>query len=155
MIAAALARGLAAGAAGTTALNVVTYLDMTLRGRPASSVPDAAVTTLAERAGVSLGEGDAAENRTSGAGALLGYLAGLTAGAAYGLVAPVARSLPRPLAGVVFGLGVMAATDASNAALGVSDPREWSGIDWASDVIPHLAYGVVTVAVHDHLHAPR
>lgn len=32
--------GLAAGAAGTTALNAVTYLDMALRGRPASTTPE-------------------------------------------------------------------------------------------------------------------
>ncbi len=30
--------GAAAGAAGTTALDAVTYLDMALRGRPASSL---------------------------------------------------------------------------------------------------------------------
>ena len=36
-------RGAAAGAAGTTALNVVTYLDMAVRGRPASSTPERTV----------------------------------------------------------------------------------------------------------------
>jgi hypothetical protein len=30
------------------------------------------------------------------------------------------------------------------AVLGVSDPRTWSAADWISDVVPHLAYGVVT-----------
>jgi hypothetical protein len=35
-----LARGLLAGAAGTLALNVTTYLDMAVRGRPASQAPD-------------------------------------------------------------------------------------------------------------------
>jgi hypothetical protein len=33
-----LARGAAAGAAGTTALNAVTYLDMAVRARPASDM---------------------------------------------------------------------------------------------------------------------
>ena len=32
--------GAAAGAAGTTALNLIAYLDMTLRGRGASSTPE-------------------------------------------------------------------------------------------------------------------
>lgn len=146
-----VSRGLAAGAAGTTALNAVTYLDMALRGRPASSVPEQAVDVLAQRAGVSLGDGDQADNRKSGAGPLLGYLTGLSAGAAWGVVAPVVRALPRGVRGVALGLGVMAATDASNAKLGVSDPREWSAADWASDVVPHLAYGLVTVAVHERL----
>jgi hypothetical protein len=36
-------RGVAAGAAGTTALNAVTYLDMVLRGRGASSTPEESV----------------------------------------------------------------------------------------------------------------
>ena len=36
-------RGAAAGAAGTTALNVVTYLDMAIRGRPASDTPERSV----------------------------------------------------------------------------------------------------------------
>ncbi len=40
----------------------------------------------------------------------------------------------------------MAASDVPIAALGVSDPRTWSLSDWASDVIPHLIYGVATVA---------
>ena len=34
-----LLAGIAAGAAGTTALNATTYLDMALRGRPASRTP--------------------------------------------------------------------------------------------------------------------
>jgi hypothetical protein len=32
-------------------------------------------------------------------------------------------------------------------ALGVTDPRTWSGVDWTSDLVPHLAYGVVTGTV--------
>ena len=38
--------GAAAGAAGTTALNAVTYLDMTVRGRPSSSTPEDTVEKL-------------------------------------------------------------------------------------------------------------
>ena len=39
-------RGAAAGAAGTTALNAVTYLDMTVRGRGTSSTPEQTVEAL-------------------------------------------------------------------------------------------------------------
>lgn len=39
--------GAAAGAAGTTALNVVSYGDMVVRGRPASSTPETIVPHLA------------------------------------------------------------------------------------------------------------
>ncbi len=38
--------GAAAGAAGTTALNAVAYLDMAVRGRPASSTPEDTVERL-------------------------------------------------------------------------------------------------------------
>ncbi len=44
--------GAAAGAAGTTALNVVTYLDMAVRGRPASSTPEMTVEKLSEKSHV-------------------------------------------------------------------------------------------------------
>jgi hypothetical protein len=146
-------RGLAAGAAGTTALNLVTYLDMTIRARPASPVPEDAVKALAERAGVSFGEGEAAQNRISAAGALMGLLTGLTAGAVWSLAEPLGRWLPRPLAAATVGLGVMAATDGSSAGLGATDPSTWSPADWISDVVPHIAYGAVTVATYDRMRA--
>ena len=40
--------GAAAGAAGTTALNTMTYLDMVWRARPASSTPETTVKKMAE-----------------------------------------------------------------------------------------------------------
>ena len=43
----ALAAGTAAGAAGTTALNLVTYLDVAARGRPSSSTPEVTVEKVA------------------------------------------------------------------------------------------------------------
>jgi hypothetical protein len=41
----------------------------------------------------------------------------------------------------------MALTDTSMMRLGLTDPASWSAIDWASDAIPHLAYGTLTVTV--------
>ena len=41
--------GAAAGAAGTTALNATSNLDMALRGRPTSSTPEDTVQALAEK----------------------------------------------------------------------------------------------------------
>jgi hypothetical protein len=41
----------------------------------------------------------------------------------------------------------MAAADLPMALMGVSDPGSWSGTDWASDVVPHLAYGLVTYGI--------
>jgi hypothetical protein len=146
-----VAHGLAAGAVGTTALNAVTYLDMAARGRPSSSVPAGAAERLAGQAGVGLGAGDVRENRKEGIGALLGFATGVGAGAVLGVVGPVLRRLPVAVGGPLLGLGVMAATDGANAALGTSDPSTWSAADWASDVVPHLAYGVAAAWAFDAL----
>jgi len=37
-------------------------------------------------------------------------------------------------------------TDVPLGLLDVSDPRDWAAMDWMSDAVPHLAYGLVTVA---------
>jgi hypothetical protein len=46
--------------------------------------------------------------------------------------------------GLIATLGAMALTDGTMSFLGVTDPRSWSMTDWASDLVPHLAYGFVT-----------
>ena len=145
-----LSDGLLAGAAGTALLNAVTYLDMAARGRPSSSVPEDDVEKLADRVGVSLGgdEGTASA-RKSGLGALMGYVTGIGFGAVYGLASPIFTRLPRPLSVALVGAGVMAATDASSAALGTTDPKTWGAADWVSDIVPHLAYGAGVVATYD------
>ena len=62
-------RGAAAGAAGTTALNAVTYLDMAGRGRGASSTPELTVEKLAEKAHVAIpGDEETRQNRVQGLG---------------------------------------------------------------------------------------
>ena len=143
-----LALGLVAGAAGTTALNVVTYLDMTLRGRAASSMPAQAAGALAGKAGVPLGDGDTEENRKEGLGALLGYVTGLGVGAAYGLLR--ARvDVSAPAAALGLGLAAMAGSDVPLTALGLTDPRTWPASSWVSDVVPHLVYGIVTAATFE------
>ena len=142
--------GAAAGAAGTTALNAVTYLDMALRGRPASDTPQQAVQKLADRTGVNIpGEGERREGRVQGLGPLMGILTGV----GVGLVLGVARRLGwrAPLAVDVVAATALATVGANApmARLGVSDPRTWSAADWATDLVPHLAYGVVTaVSLH-------
>ena len=140
--------GLAAGAAGTTALNAVSYLDMTVRARPSSSTPEDTAEKLADRIGIDIpGDEDERINRLAGLGPLTGLMAGLGVGAALG----VARTLGfRPnllVASVVTGAAAMAGTDAPMTALGVTDPRTWAPKDWLSDAVPHLAYGLVTAVV--------
>jgi hypothetical protein len=146
-------RGAAAGAAGTTALYAVTYLDMAIRGRAASSTPERTVAKLAEQLHLPLGEGEKRENRLQGLGALTGLGAGIGMGAVVGLVRAAGLRW-RPVAGTALvTAGVMAAANGPMVVLGITDPRTWSAADWISDVLPHLAYGAVvttTMGALDH-----
>ncbi|MDT0343303.1 hypothetical protein [Streptomyces litchfieldiae] len=144
-----LARGLLAGAAGTIALNAVTYGDMLIRGRPASTMPERVADRLARRAGLDPDGDERAPNREQAAGALLGVLTGLGAGAVYGLARARADGPPPALAGPLLGAAVMAGSDVPATALGVTRPGTWSAGAWLSDVVPHMAYGVTTAAVYD------
>lgn len=74
--------GAIADAAGTTALNAATCLDMAVRARPASSTPEQVVQRRAELVGTQLpGNDDERQARESGLGNLLfGALAGVSAG---------------------------------------------------------------------------
>ncbi|MFD7160438.1 hypothetical protein ACFV9C_38015 [Kribbella sp. NPDC059898] len=81
-----LTAGMAAGAAGTTALNAATYLDMAARGRPASNTPEAAVDELSGKTHIPIpGDDETRPNRLSGLGALMGIATGVGVAAALGL----------------------------------------------------------------------
>ena len=143
-------RGAAAGAAGTTALNTVTYLDMAVRGRAASSTPELTVEKLADTAHVPIpGEGDKRENRVQALGALTGLVAGIGFGTFVGLVR-AAGFRTSPLVGTALTTaGVLVATNGPMTALAITDPRTWSATDWLSDLVPHLVYGVVVRTTMD------
>jgi hypothetical protein len=144
----ALGRGLAAGAAGTTALDAVTYLDMAVHGRPASSTPEDTVEILTAKLRLAVpGDDDTRKNRLVGLGALTGIIAGLGVGATLGLVTTVGLRPNLVVAGIVTGAGAMTLSDGLMTVLGVTDPRTWTAKDWRSDAVPHLAYGLVTAAV--------
>jgi hypothetical protein len=152
-------RGATAGAAGTTALNIATYADMTLRGRPSSEVPAEVAGELAQRVGLDLaaggGDGDGAkqkaQHRRSGLGALMGYGVGLGLGLAYGALRPRLTLPGRLVAGGALGLAAMAASDAPATALKKTNPATWGAAGWLADVVPHLAYGLVTAATYEAL----
>jgi uncharacterized membrane protein len=142
-----LLRGVAAGAAGTTALDAVTYLDMVVRGRPASDTPVQVVQELADRAGVEPpGTRTQRKNRFAGLGPLSGIVTGVGVGALAGVLRSAGVRLPTAVGGPLLGAAAMLAADGPTAALGVSDPRTWSTTDWIGDVVPHLAYGFATHA---------
>ena len=143
-------RGAAAGAAGTTALHAVTYADMALRGRPPSRTPEESVEKIARMLGADLpGDAGARENRLQGLGALAGMATGVLVGAAYGAVEGLVRRQQPALRGVLVGTAALVGANAPMAVLGISDPRSWSAADWVSDLVPHVAYGLVTALTYD------
>lgn len=138
-------RGAVAGAAGTTALNAVTYLDMALRGRPASQSPQQAVEVVATKAGHPVpGEGQTKEHRLGGLGPLTGIATGVGVGVVAALCQPVLARLPAPVAAAAIGLAAMGLSDGPLVALKLTEPGDWSVGDWASDLVPHLLYGITT-----------
>jgi hypothetical protein len=137
--------GAAAGAAGTTALNAVTYLDMVLRARPSSDTPERVVQELAKRSGQPIpGTQDEVRSRLQGLGGLSGLGTGVLIGALAGVLRPAVRGLGPVLGPALLGGSAMLVTDLTMARLGVTDPRSWDAASWASDAVPHLAYGAVT-----------
>ena len=145
-------RGALAGAAGTTALNAATYLDMALRGRPTSDSPQQLVEQAAGRANISIpGDQDERGNRLQGLGPLSGIAVGVTVGAVAGLVHRAlsrrGRSVPAVVEVPLLGVTAMALSDVPLKLLGISDPAAWAARDWAGDAIPHLLYGAVTSSV--------
>jgi hypothetical protein len=140
--------GAAAGAAGTTALNATTYLDMVVRARPPSTTPERTVDRMAALAHTRIpGDEQQRGNRRSGLGALTGIATGAAIGVGYAVLA--GRRRPSVWAGAVVAGGLaMLSADVPIALLGVSDPRSWSRTDWLSDAVPHLAYGAVTAATY-------
>jgi hypothetical protein len=142
-----LAAGAAAGAAGTTALHAVTYLDMTLRARPPSTTPERAVETLSRVAHLPVPGGEHTRpHRVTGVGALLGVAAGVAIGALAGAVRGGGLRVPYPVGALLTGGAAMVAANGPMAVLGITDPRTWTRADWLSDVVPHLAYGAATSA---------
>jgi len=142
-----LATGAAAGAAGTTALNAVTYLDMAVRGRPTSSTPEDTVEAAAAAMGVAIpGDDDTRQNRLAGLGPLTGIATGVGVGA-LGALLLHGRRAPFVIAAPLLGAGAMLASNGGMTAFGVTDPRTWAAADWVADIVPHLAYGAVTAAV--------
>ena len=73
----------------------------------------------------------------------------------YGLSAHIlitkCLEIPAPLAAPLVGLTAMVASDVPIVALRVGNPKTWGISGWLADTIPHLIYGIVTVATHEAL----
>ncbi|MGH3496288.1 MAG: hypothetical protein ACRDP1_02325 [Nocardioidaceae bacterium] len=121
---------------------------MAVRGRPSSSTAQDTVDTIAGKIGIEIpGDDGTRSNRLAGLGPLTGLATGVGVGALLGLTRALGFPSNPLIAGVVTGGVAMAGTDTPMAALGVTDPSSWAAIDWLSDAVPHLAYGLVTAAV--------
>lgn len=145
--------GAAAGAAGTATLNVITYLDMAFRGRPASTTPERTVEAMAKLVHLTVpGTGDVLANRLSGLGALTGYTAGIGIGIILGLAYALGWRPGLLVATLAATLFALIGTNGPMVVLGVTDPRTWGAVGWISDLIPHFGYGVVTALVLHYLY---
>ncbi len=150
----AAVRGAAAGAVGKLALDMVTYLDMLLRGRAASDLPERAAEQMARRLGIDLAGPGRSAHRRQALAAVMGYSSGLALGGLYGVVTARRRETGgwiRP--GMVAGLAAMAGTALPSTVAGLTDPRCWGLVGWLEDLVPHLAYGLVTAGTHRALFA--
>jgi len=121
---------------------------MAVRGRAASSTPQDTVEELASRTGTQIpGDDDTRTNRVDA----LGPLTGLAAGIGTGLLLGAARAVgvrPGPAGTFVAATAVvLVAGNGPMTALGIVDPRTWGVNAWVTDVVPHVAYGLVTAYV--------
>jgi hypothetical protein len=140
--------GAIAGAAGTTTLNVITYLDIAVRGRSTSTTPERTVEAMARLLHLTVpGSGDVLANRISGIGALTGYAAGIGMGLILGLAYALGWR-PGLLVGTLVAMALaLVGTNGPMTVLGVTDPRTWGVVGWISDLVPHFGYGLVTALV--------
>ncbi|MEU8793655.1 hypothetical protein [Streptomyces sp. NPDC048643] len=101
------------------------------------------------------GEGPVLENRITGLAALTGFSVGLGMGMGLALARAIGWRPSKISCCVVSSFGALIVTNAPIIVLGLTDPRTWEGMDWIADIIPHVAYAVVTTEVLDRLEAPR
>lgn len=143
-----LLAGAAAGMAGTTALNAVTYADMAVRGRAASSTPQDTVEKLASLTGTQIpGDEQTRRNRVEALGPLTGLVAGVGTGVLLGAARAAGWRSGAPGTFAAASGIVLVAGNGPMTVLGITDPRTWDANSWITDVIPHLAYAVVATYV--------
>ncbi len=143
-----LLAGAAAGAAGTTALNAVTYADMAVRGRAASDTPQVTVERLADLGGVHIpGEDDTRGSRVDALGALSGMAAGIGTGLLLGAARAAGWRAGGALTFTATSALVLVAGNGPMTVLGITDPRTWDSDAWLTDLVPHLAYALVATYV--------
>lgn len=145
-----LTSGAIAGAAGTAVLNAGTYIDMAVRGRPPSELPEKMVSRIASTAGIAV-----EPNRRIALGALLGYADGFGIGALFGIIRPQTQHFTWFWAGIALAAATMLVSEGSATALGETNPARWPVSQWISDLLPRCFYGWITCITYDHLERDR
>ena len=142
-----LARGVLAGLAGTVVMTAFQKLvEMPLTGRADSYAP----ANFAERVLPIAPTTGAGRQRLNNA---THFALGAMWGTAYGVAAAAGLRGQRAV-GVVFAV-VYSGDVALNTALGLYQPTQWSGQDWAIDVVDKYVQALATGLVFDHLLDPR
>ncbi len=117
-----------------------------------SSTPEDTVTALSDATHVPIpGQGQTRDNRVADLGPLTGLLAGVGTGAALGAFRSAGWRPSLVVGTAAATLGALVGSNGPMTALEVTAPRTWPASSWIADLIPHLAYGVVTAAVLDGL----
>ena len=139
-------RGVLAGLAGTVVMTVFQKLvEMPLTGRDDSYAP----ADFAEKA-LSIHPGSARSRKRLNYATHLAL--GTLWGAAYGVAAHKGLSGQQAVAAVF--ATVYTGDVGLNTALGLYQPSNWSGRDWAIDIVDKLVQAQATGVIFDHLLAP-
>jgi hypothetical protein len=129
-------------------MEIVSYLDMLVRGRAASDQPQQLGDRISERMEVGQADTPADRSRRQALGNLVGYVDGLLLPTALALVG--ARSWSFGAHTAALAIGAMIGSSALPVALGITDPRRWTLDDWLTDLWPHIGYGVGAALVSRH-----
>lgn len=141
--------GMLAGAAGATAMNAVSYLDQAVQGTSSTTSPAGpAVPETAHQTTAAAGT-PSDTTRSAALGPLGGLGIGVGVGALAGLVRGSNATPPPVLAAVATGLVAMGIGEGAAIATGTAKSGWASPANLLRDLVPHLAYGVVTArALH-------
>ncbi|WP_199279263.1 hypothetical protein [Arthrobacter sp. CAN_A2] len=141
-----LARGIAAGVAGTVVMTAFQqFVEMPLTGREASNAP----ANLAEKLLPIHADSDKERERLNW---ITHFALGTLWGSAYATTARTGLRGPKAVQ-VVFGT-VYTSEVLLNTALGLYKPSTWSGRDWTIDIINKYVQATATGLLYDHVFAP-
>lgn len=139
-----LARGMVAGAAGTIAMTLTEFLEMTVSGREASTVPGQVGASLLP------GKDPASSTDVQRLNSPVHWVHGITMGALRGVLDEA--GIRGPAASAVHFALLWGGDAALYSALGVADvPWRWEADELTADLMHKGVHAAVTGAVYDAL----